>query len=565
MRATPDRTVTRALLVGLLLTALVGAFTPSAGAERAASQTRSYQAGLLDAGSVHACAIVRTGGLTCWGEDAYGQVGDGADGNGDQLSPTPVALPGGRRAVAVAAGIHHTCAIADDGSVACWGRDNRGQVGDGADGNADEPSPVPVPLPGSRRTIAVSAGGETTCAIDADGGLWCWGSDSYGMLGDGLPLVDAPAPVAVALPGDRAAVAVAVGDTHACAIASDGALLCWGRDASGEVGDGADGNADEPSPVVIALPGNRRAVAATAGYLHTCALLDDGLVACWGNDDDGQVGDGAPVTGQVSPTPIALPAGRTAVALAAGTYHTCAVTDDGALACWGNDAAGAIGDGVDGGANEPAPVAVSLPGGRRAVAVSSGEYFTCALADDGALACWGFDLHGQVGDGADGNANEQTASSAPLPLPTGSLAGRAADLSVSIEGAPASLALATQGSATVRLTNAGPDAATGLRVLLQPTLLTLAPTLIGQGAVAGGSGRSSQPRPRRLRRPLPLAHPARTRPGIAHRPAPRQAEADPDSTPTQRRPGRGRPGRRRDKRIPAPRRRPPRAGSPPID
>ncbi|MEZ5100818.1 MAG: hypothetical protein R3C15_13665 [Thermoleophilia bacterium] len=469
------------------VTALALLLAAPALAERGSSQAREFQAGLVAAGANHTCAVLANGSAVCWGLDSTGQVGDGPEGEADHPAPAAVLLPAGRRAVAVAAGSRHSCALLDDGSLACWGFDLSGQVGDGADDSADERAPVGVALPGGRRATSVVAGSDHTCAILADGALACWGADGFGQVGDGADgNADEPAPVLVALPGGRRAAAVAAGATHTCAILDDGSLACWGHDINGQLGDGPDGNADEPAPVLASLPAGRRAVAITAGTSHTCAILDDGSLACWGYDLSGQVGDGADGNAdEPAPVAIALPGGRRALAVSAGGSHTCAITDDGALACWGYDAFGQVGDGADGNADEPAPVAGSLAGGRVALAVDAGFQHTCALAQDGSVSCWGIDLAGQLGDGADGNADETSIGTAPRPLAPGSVAGRAADVSVAIEGAPATAAVGVGATLGVRVANAGPDAVTGLRVQLVPTLLSLAATTIGQGTVTG--------------------------------------------------------------------------------
>ena len=222
-----------------------------------------------------------------------------------------------------------------------------------------------------------------------------------------------------------------------------------------------------------------------AGFAHTCAILDDGNASCWGWDGDGQLGDDTLLTDKPTPTRVALPAGQKAVALSVGTYHTCAILDDGNASCWGRDSDGQLGNDAPF-ARMPTPTMVALPAGRKAVAISAGAVHTCMILDDGSTGCWGSDGDMQLGNGP-GRTDVAVARDAPLALPSGATVGRAADLSLALEGVPGSLTL---GDATttisLRLRNDGPDTATGIRVLLDASLLALAPSLIGQGSLAGG-------------------------------------------------------------------------------
>jgi len=243
----------------------------------------------------------------------------------------------------------------------------------------------------------LSTGNSHTCAILDNGSLKCWGSDADGQLGDGGTNTDKNTPVSVSLGTGRTAVAVSAGYSHTCAILDDGSLNCWGYDVYGQLGDGGS-NSDKTTPVSVSLGTGRTAVAVSAGGLHTCAILDDGSLKCWGSDAYGQLGDGGWNSAKTTPVSVSLGTGRTAVAVSAGRYHTCAILDDGSLKCWGYGGHGQVGDG---GSNTitNTPVSVSLGTGRTAVAVSAGGLHTCAILDDGSLKCWGRDTYGQLGDG----------------------------------------------------------------------------------------------------------------------------------------------------------------------
>jgi alpha-tubulin suppressor-like RCC1 family protein len=306
----------------------------------------------------------------------------------------------------VSAGYHHTCAILDNGDLKCWGYDGNGELGDGGSNtNTNAPSSTAIDLGTGRTAVAVSAGNMHTCVILDNGDVKCWGADTYGQLGDGgsNTNTNAPSSTAIDLGTGRTAVAVAAGDDHTCAILDNGDLKCWGRDSNGQLGDGGSNtNTNAPSSTAIDLGTGRTAVAVSAGEEHTCAILDNGDMKCWGRNNYGQLGDGSNVnTNAPSSTAINLGTGRTAVAVSAGEEHTCAILDNGDLKCWGRDSNGQLGDGGSNtNTNAPSSTAIDLGTGRTAVAVSAGEEHTCATLDNGDMKCWGYNYYGQLGIGS---------------------------------------------------------------------------------------------------------------------------------------------------------------------
>ncbi|MDP6235895.1 MAG: hypothetical protein QF364_08640, partial [Candidatus Poseidoniaceae archaeon] len=304
----------------------------------------------VSAGYRHSCAILDNGDLKCWGSDGKGQLGDGgivqSNDKTNAPSSTAINLGTGRTAVAVSAGAYHSCAILDNGDLKCWGFDNYGQLGDGGSNSyASAPSYTGINLGTGRTAVAVSAGGEHTCAILDNGDLKCWGSDSKGQLGDGAGSLGttAPSSTAIDLGTGRTAVAVAAGSEHTCAILDNGDLKCWGSDSRGQLGDGGQlwtssnpTDTNTPSSTAIDLGTGRTAVAVTAGQSYTCAILDNGDLKCWGEDVYGQLGDGGSTNTNLntpSSTAIDLGTGRTAVAVTAGDAHTCAILDNGDESC----------------------------------------------------------------------------------------------------------------------------------------------------------------------------------------------------------------------------------------
>ena len=200
----------------------------------------------------------------------------------------------------VSVGWQNTCAIRENGSLMCWGQDDKGQLGNGATTTTSQDEPVYVNLPTGRKAVAVSAGALNACAILDNGSMMCWGADNVGQLGNGAATTtDQDEPVYVSLPSGRTAVDLTVGWAHACAILDTGSLMCWGWGSNGVLGDGE--NTNKFSPVSVDLPYGRTAVAVDAGEKHTCAILDTGSLMCWGRDHRGQLGDGAGYNDRHSP------------------------------------------------------------------------------------------------------------------------------------------------------------------------------------------------------------------------------------------------------------------------
>lgn len=460
-----------------MLVLLAAALVPGvAHGESASSQVRSYQAGMIDSGYQHSCAVLGTGTAACWGDDAFGQLGNGAP-TTDQGSPSPVAISPPRRAVSISAGWEHTCSVLDDGSAACWGSDTAGRLGNGATAGVQQ-APSLVALPAGRRAVTISAGYEHTCATLDDGSAVCWGSDADGRLGNGSVVTGAQAePSAVILPTGRRAVAISAGIFTSCALLDNGELFCWGDGFY----DGVAGGADQPTPAAVLLPPGRRAVAVSAGDFASCVLLDDGAVRCWGLDLHGEVGNGSPFGAVSTPAAVLLPAGTQALAVAAGRAHSCAIMAGGAVSCWGLDQAGQLGDGgTFSDPDQPSPIGVALPFGRQAVALGAGGDNSCALVDDGSLWCWGLDDNSQVGDGPT-IANQFSPASVFLPL---TFPGRIADVSVLVDGVPATLTVGQPGGVAVRVVNGGADTVTGLTVALSPSQVGLSGGVTSQGSLA---------------------------------------------------------------------------------
>jgi alpha-tubulin suppressor-like RCC1 family protein len=451
------------------------AAAPGAWGEANESAERPLQQAAITAGPANSCALGADGKVRCWGHDNTGQLGDGGS-NTDTSSPsTPVAL--GQVAVGITAGNTHVCALLADASVRCWGYDGSGALGDGPP-MADTSSPSSAVALG-QGARAIAAEDFDTCALLADGTVRCWGDDAQGALGDGPPIATTTSPSTAVALGQRAR-AIAGGFASACALLDDASVRCWGYDFNGQLGDGLPkANTDAPS-TPVALGQGTRAIA--AGTYHVCALLADGSVRCWGDDTTGQLGDGLPLAGTASPAaPVSL--GQAATAITAGGGHTCALLADGSVRCWGDDTTGQLGDGPPyASTNTPStPVALGQP----ARAITAGYNHTCALLVDATLRCWGSDNLGQLGNGLPNAPADAPASAVGLPP---MVSPDSAD--VSLTATPASASVQAGGQVTVNLTvaNAGPDATTVAVAAPLPDGLALVSALPAQGTYSTTSG-----------------------------------------------------------------------------
>ena len=377
----------------------------------------------LTAGVNHACAILSDGRVKCWGQNGFGTLGlgdgqDRGDDPGEMGDNLPfVALGTGRTATAISAGSFHNCAILDNSTVKCWGS---GSLGNGAPGNiGNEPGEMgdnlpPVDLGTGRTATAISAGDSHTCAILDGGDVKCWGANVNGRLGlgdttsrgfgpnqmgDNLPVV--------ALGTGRTATAISAGGNHTCAILDNGTVKCWGYAGWGGLGYGNENSlGDQAGEMGDSLPAvnlGATAVAITAGGSQTCAILTGGVVRCWGYNVDGQLGAGITNNYLTSPTgALSLGSGRTATALSGGG-STCVVLDDGTARCWGLGTSGQLGRGSsDSYGNQVGQVPSALAAidlGQPATMVTAGGGHNCARLADGAVKCWGFNVSGQLGQG----------------------------------------------------------------------------------------------------------------------------------------------------------------------
>ena len=331
------------------------------------------------------------------------------------------AISRGALLFAIALAALPAASAAPGGRVIAWGSNDNGQLGNNSTNRSALPVAVSATGPLAGKTVAaVSAGSAHTVALCTDGTVAAWGSNWAGQLGNNS-LADSSVPVAVdgtgALAGKTVA-AISAGSAHTVALCTDGTVVAWGNNDNGQLGDGTTTN--RPVPVAVDATGalaGKTVAAISAGYLHTMALRTDGTAVAWGNNGYGQLGDGTTTS---SPVPVLVSAtgplaGKTVKAISAGLFHTVALCTDGTQDTaigWGANWFGQLGDTTI--INRSSPVAVSMTvglAGKTVAAISAGGYHTAALCTDGSMAAWG---NGNEGEWGSGYSGYSAATSQPL-------------------------------------------------------------------------------------------------------------------------------------------------------
>jgi alpha-tubulin suppressor-like RCC1 family protein len=344
--------------------------------------------GLTDAtqivgGSRHSLALHADGTVTAWGHNAHGQLGDGTT----TASAAQVPVGGLANVVAVEASYEHSLALLADGTVMAWGDNEQGELGRDISGpetcGTSPCSRTPVTVPGLSNVVAIDTGYKWNLALLADGTVMAWGNDEYGQTGDGTGVltgcecVDHP----VQVPGLSGVMVISAGDDHGVALHANGVVSAWGENYNGQMGNGTPSNTAPPNCYclgVVSVGGFAGPVGElSAGGYHNIAVLGGGDPQAWGFDSEGQLGNGTIVTEGCSciPSLVAIPGLAGMQSVSAGGYHTVALFGDGSAGAWGNGANGQLGDGTEEDRSTPVPVS----GLSAASAVSSGEYTSFAL------------------------------------------------------------------------------------------------------------------------------------------------------------------------------------------
>ena len=385
------------------LAVILGSLMPQA------AIARSHGAAGIAAGNAHSCAIENDRAY-CWGENDYGQLGDGR--TTDSSVPVPVTTTGalaGKKLTQISAGGGgglDTCALDSTGAAYCWGSNYDGGLGDGNGSAGSSTVPVAVSTLGAlagKKLTQISTGSNGACVLDSAGAAYCWGDNDFGEAGDGSTS-SSSSPVAVDTKGalaGRKLTQISAGFEDTCALDSAGAAYCWGDNYYWELGDGHGGSNGDYSSVPVpvnttgALAG-KTLTQISAGWWYGCALDSAGTAYCWGYGALGSTG--------TSRVPVAVDArgalaGHPLSQISAGLGETCALARTGAAYCWGDNADGELGDGST--ASSVIPVAVDKRGalaGKILTEVAAGAFHACAADDAGAVYCWGDNNQGDLGD-----------------------------------------------------------------------------------------------------------------------------------------------------------------------
>lgn len=355
-------------------------------------------------GASHTCALRPDVGVYCWGVTTVPGSGGSMDAS---TSAVPLLVPGSAGAVALApsVGAGHVCWLTRAGTAACVGDNSFGQLGDGSSTYGVTPRAVRMPA-GVTAFSRLVAGIRHTCGLTGAGAVYCWGFNALGQLGDGTSNDDSSA-VAVHMPVGVRFVALGAGELHTCGLTAAGGAYCWGYNGHGQLGNGT--TTDAATPVPVQLPGGVTLTHITGGGTFTCGLAADGGAYCWGDNAAGQLGDGTTTT-RGTPVRVQIPAGVTLTQIVTGVEHACGRASTGSVYCWGDGGAGQLGDGAFSG--RLVPVAVPLPPGVLAAQLSAGGVgggvgHSCAVTTTGAAYCWGSNAYGQIGDGTSGPGTDR--------------------------------------------------------------------------------------------------------------------------------------------------------------
>jgi alpha-tubulin suppressor-like RCC1 family protein len=363
----------------------------------------------------HACALLSTGAVDCWGYD-----GTGALGNGESSYATfafPVVAQNVSGATAIAAGGYHTCALSGT-TWKCWGDNGVGEIGaigsTLCNGQACDLTPSAL-ISGAS---AFSTGNSDTCMI-VSGGVECLGDATFAVTGSttgsASPSVCncTPSPQTIFSSLLTSPTAVSSHNTSACAIVSGGNVVCWGEDLSGQIGPNgmtSTCSGDDPcSTTPVAVPGVSNATAIATGSFFACALISGGTVECWGDNQDGTLGSSetalcGELTYACSSAPLKVAGLSGVTQIAAGDDFACALLSGGTVECWGDNGYDELGNaGVTGpcigGSNVCSSSPVQVSGLTGATSIAAGGDFACAVVQSGGVMCWGYNSFGQLGNG----------------------------------------------------------------------------------------------------------------------------------------------------------------------
>jgi alpha-tubulin suppressor-like RCC1 family protein len=350
----------------------------------------------VTAGGWSTCALLSTGGVKCWGYNAYGELGNGTTTSSD----VPVPVEKIKTASAIVGEHYGFCAVLSSKRVSCWGNGSDGALGNGSTSN----SAVPVAVKMIKNATKLTSSYNDMCALLSTGHVDCWGYNGYGELGN-RGTTNSDVPVSAVGITNAEMLESDPYDNSFCAVLSTGKVDCWGYNGDGELGNGSTTNSDVP--VAVTGISDAKAIAEDSdngdGAGSFCSLLSTKKLSCWGYGSDGDLGDGRTKSSDV---PVAVNNITAATAVIGGDYGFCSMLSNNHLDCWGYGGYGDLGNGTS--ANSDIPVAVKRI--TNASELISGYYSFCSLLSTKQVSCWGYGSAGELGDGSMAN------SAVPLAL-----------------------------------------------------------------------------------------------------------------------------------------------------
>ncbi|GEM_PF-2434556 len=339
------------------------------------------QVSSIATGSTTCIVLQPTGQLSCWGDNHYGQYGNGTTIR--KLIPSLISNFG--NVSQVDTGFNFNCALLANKTVRCAGNNEYGQLGDGTTTN----SLTPVTVSGLTNVTQISLGQNNACALLTNGTVKCWGWNGSGQLGDGTT-TNSSTPVLVS---DLNNVSQISTSGHSCAILLDKTVKCWGNNYSGALGDGTTTN--RLTPVLVSGLTNVTSIAVSD--THSCAIAANSQLKCWGGNENGQLGDGTFISRY---TPVDVPNLGFVTQISLGQRYSCALLLNKTVKCWGDNWSGQLGNGITGVSGQPYPSLVFNLNNVTLISADWGNANTCAFSSNtNTLKCWGDNFFGQIGDG----------------------------------------------------------------------------------------------------------------------------------------------------------------------
>lgn len=409
--------------------------TPQAVSIGGAPESTSIK--LLSAGGNHSCVVASDNKIYCWGAgdnssdinaNNYGVLGNGTaigSAHPDSVIMTSDAL--GKTVKSISAdGYNHSCAVMNDDKAYCWGLNNKGQLGDGSVISSRKPIPVftgtvetkTSTLYGKKvLSIKVGTVDQHTCAIaqndNAVGEVFCWGDNASGQLGVEGIISSSKVPAKVYMGGvmsGKNIKLISSGDDFSCAVSTDNEVFCWGKNDSGQLGDGISSLVEPKSltPVKVVTDvamGGKSITSITSGTVSTCVLYgEDNKAYCWGYNYYGALGDTTKTNiSYNTPILVTIFGSKTIKSISAASFLTCAIIDDGASGdqayCWGQNTSGSLGNGTSAGSTVPVKVTADILNGKTIKSISTTQNGACLIASDDLAYCWGSNSSGQLGIG----------------------------------------------------------------------------------------------------------------------------------------------------------------------